>query len=55
MPRRDEILTWLDELLEPGRFSDYCPNGLQVEGAPEVRSIMTAVDASVASVAAAAA
>jgi dinuclear metal center YbgI/SA1388 family protein len=36
----------LDQLLEPGRFSDYCPNGLQVEGRERVRRIVTGVTAS---------
>ena len=25
-----DILTELDQFLEPDRFEDYCPNGLQV-------------------------
>lgn len=45
---RDELLTRLDSLLEPGRFRDYCPNGLQVEGRPEVRHLVTGVSASLA-------
>ena len=36
----------LDELLEPALFKDYCPNGLQVEGKDQIRSIATAVSAS---------
>ena len=31
-----DILAELDRLLEPGRFEDYCPNGLQVPGREEV-------------------
>ncbi len=34
-----------DTALESGRFRDYCPNGLQVEGRPEVRRLATAVTA----------
>jgi dinuclear metal center YbgI/SA1388 family protein len=45
---RDELVRTLDALLEPARFRDYCPNGLQVEGRPEVRRIVTAVSASLA-------
>jgi dinuclear metal center YbgI/SA1388 family protein len=41
-----EILAHLDELLEPGRFEDYCPNGLQVPGPAEVQTIATGVSAS---------
>ena len=54
---RTELVGYLDEYLSIRYIADYpgAMNGLQVEGAPEVRSIMTAVDASVASVAAAAA
>lgn len=38
----------LDEILDVGSFRDYSPNGLQVEGRPEVRSIVTGVTASIA-------
>jgi dinuclear metal center YbgI/SA1388 family protein len=43
--RREELVRHLDELLEPARFRDYCPNGLQVEGAGEVRRIVAGVSA----------
>lgn len=46
--RRDELSTCLDRLLEPGRFHDYCPNGLQVEGRAEVHKVVTGVSASMA-------
>lgn len=42
-----EILAHLEELLEPGRYEDYCPNGLQVPGAADVRTVATGVSASV--------
>ncbi|WP_018232410.1 Nif3-like dinuclear metal center hexameric protein [Thioalkalivibrio thiocyanodenitrificans] len=35
-----------DELLDVGRFSDYCPNGLQVEGGRPVRRLASGVTAS---------
>jgi len=35
----------LDELLEPARFKDYCPNGLQVEGRAEVARVLCGVTA----------
>ena len=35
----------LDEYLQPGRFRDYCPNGLQVEGRSSVAKIATGVTA----------
>lgn len=35
-----------DTLLEPERFRDYGPNGLQVEGGPQVRRLVSGVTAS---------
>jgi dinuclear metal center YbgI/SA1388 family protein len=43
-----DLLALLDSTLEPGRFSDYCPNGLQVQGRDEVRLIVSGVTASAA-------
>ena len=43
---RSELLAYLDELLEPERFQDYCPNGLQVAGNENVERIVTGVTAS---------
>ncbi len=40
-----EILAHVDELLEPGRFSDYCVNGLQVPGREDITTIATGVSA----------
>ncbi len=37
-----------DALLQPERFKDFAPNGLQVEGKPEVRKIVSGVTASLA-------
>ncbi|MGE4241641.1 Nif3-like dinuclear metal center hexameric protein [Ramlibacter sp.] len=48
MADRDALLRTFDELLEPGRFRDYGPNGLQVEGRGEVRRIVSGVTASLA-------
>jgi dinuclear metal center YbgI/SA1388 family protein len=42
----DELVAYLDDLLEVDRFSDYCPNGLQVEGRPVVRKLVSGVTAS---------
>nr|WP_315238456.1 Nif3-like dinuclear metal center hexameric protein [uncultured Albidiferax sp.] len=42
------VLSALDDLLQPARFKDYGPNGLQVEGKPEVRRIVSGVTASLA-------
>jgi dinuclear metal center YbgI/SA1388 family protein len=40
-----EITAYLDALLEPARFRDYCPNGLQVPGAERVTTVATGVSA----------
>jgi dinuclear metal center YbgI/SA1388 family protein len=40
------IATYLSGYLEVGNFKDYCPNGLQVEGAGPVRRIVSGVTAS---------
>jgi dinuclear metal center YbgI/SA1388 family protein len=42
------LLAAFDHLLQPERFKDYGPNGLQVEGKAEVRKIVSGVTASVA-------
>ena len=44
--QRNELCSYLDALLEAGRFRDYCPNGLQVEGRGEVGKIVCGVTAS---------
>ena len=41
----EELVRYLDELLASARFKDYCPNGLQVEGAADVRRIVAGVTA----------
>jgi len=43
---RAEIESYLHTLLDVGRFRDYGPNGLQVEGRTEVRRIVSGVTAS---------
>lgn len=42
---RDAILDHLDELLRPGDFADYGPNGLQVPGRERVAKVVTGVSA----------
>ena len=42
----DELNNYLTLLLQPERFNDYCPNGLQVEGKCEIHKIVTGVTAS---------
>jgi dinuclear metal center YbgI/SA1388 family protein len=43
--RRDEIIAFLDDLLDARSFDDYGPNGLQVAGAREVTVVVTGVSA----------
>ena len=45
MAALDELLAHLDELLAPGEYDDYGPNGLQVPGAAEVTTVVTGVSA----------
>lgn len=45
MASRDEMIAFLDELLDARAFEDFCPNGLQVPGAEEVDLIVTGVSA----------
>lgn len=48
MVQRDALARHLDTLLEAGRFKDYGPNGLQVEGRAEVKRLVCGVTASLA-------
>lgn len=48
MVERETLGRYLDDHLQVGGFSDYCPNGLQVEGHPEIRKIVSGVTASLA-------
>jgi len=43
-----QLLHAFDTLLQPERFKDYGPNGLQVEGRAQVRRIVSGVTASLA-------
>ena len=45
MVGRAELAAYLETLLRPGDFEDYCPNGLQVEGRAELRRLVTGVTA----------
>ncbi|NBQ05837.1 MAG: Nif3-like dinuclear metal center hexameric protein, partial [Betaproteobacteria bacterium] len=40
------LLQAFDQLLQPERFKDYGPNGLQVEGKPVVGKLVSGVTAS---------
>jgi len=53
MTTRDELVAYIDELLQTASFKDYCPNGLQVEGRREIRRLAGAVTASLTAVEAA--
>src|SRR5574343_306575 len=44
--QRAELQQYLDNLLEVGRFRDYCPNGLQVEGRDAIHRVVCGVTAS---------
>lgn len=46
MTTRQALLQALDDLLQPARFRDYGPNGLQVEGRDEIRTLISGVTAS---------
>ena len=43
---RHDLLHAFDALLQPARFKDYGPNGLQVEGKTQIRHIVAGVTAS---------
>lgn len=45
---RHDLLGDFDALLQPERFKDYGPNGLQVEGKCDIRRIVSGVTASLA-------
>jgi dinuclear metal center YbgI/SA1388 family protein len=46
MARAQQLLQAFDGLLQPERFKDYGPNGLQVEGKDEVQRLVSGVTAS---------
>ena len=41
-----ELIAWLDQQLQPTLFQDYAPNGLQVQGKPELKKVVFGVTAS---------
>ncbi len=41
----DHLVKFLDDYLQPQNFTDYCPNGLQVQGKTEVARMVTGVTA----------
>ena len=48
MATLSDIVHYADDYLRVSEFSDYCPNGLQVEGQPQIEKIACAVTASLA-------
>ncbi len=48
MTERQQLARCFDALLEPEKFHDYGPNGLQVEGRREIRKLVSGVTASLA-------
>ncbi len=44
--KREELVDYLDGLLVPAKFKDYCPNGLQVEGRGDILRVVAGVTAS---------
>jgi len=45
---RDDLSEYLFGYLGVAKIKDYCPNGLQVEGKPQIKKIITGVTASLA-------
>ena len=45
--QRNELDKYLSKYLKTDEFTDYCPNGLQVEGKSNIKKIITAVSASI--------
>lgn len=45
---RDDFAKYLAQALDINRFRDYCPNGMQVEGRMQIKTIVTGVTASLA-------
>jgi dinuclear metal center YbgI/SA1388 family protein len=48
MTSREDLLVAFDTLLEPARYKDYGPNGLQVEGRASIKRVVSGVTASLA-------
>ena len=48
MIERHALLAHLDRILQPDRFKDVAPNGLQVEGRPHIQRVVSGVSATVA-------
>lgn len=44
--KTQDLTRYLDELLQTDKIKDYAPNGLQVEGKPQIKRVITGVTAS---------
>ena len=44
--KRENLVEYLDGLLQPASFHDNCPNGLQVEGSADIARVVAGVTAS---------
>jgi len=44
--KRSDLMSHLNNLLEPHTIKDFCPNGLQIEGKDNISKIVTGVTAS---------
>lgn len=45
MVNRQQLMAYLNTLLQPQAFKDYCPNGLQVEGSSQIAYLISGVTA----------
>ena len=45
MIKQNDLQIYLNELLEVEKIKDYCPNGIQVEGKKDIKTIITGVTA----------
>ena len=45
--KSEQLEKYLNSYLKADDFTDYCPNGLQVEGKSDIKKIVTAVSASI--------
>ncbi len=46
MVNRDELVSYINQVLNVDGVADYCPNGLQVEGKRQIAKLVTGVTAS---------
>jgi dinuclear metal center YbgI/SA1388 family protein len=46
MVSRIDLIAYIDDLLKPEQFRDYCPNGLQVAGREQIHTVVSGVTAS---------